>query len=680
MELAGLGRVKRPSPDPGSCSMTSDDLELRAINTIRGLAMDMPQKANSGHQGTAMALAPLAHVLWTRIMRYDPQAPDWPDRDRFVLSAGHASVLLYSMLHLTGYDLSLDDLRDFRQWGSRTPGHPERGHTPGVEVTTGPLGQGVGNGVGLGIAEAHLRARFGSEVCDHHTFVVCGDGDLSEGVSHEAASLAGHLGLGRLVYIYDDNHITIDGPTELALTDDAPARFAAYGWDVQDLGEAANDLDVLEAAIRRAMAVEDRPSLIVVRSHIAYPSPDHLDDPAAHGKAFSDEEVAATKEVMGFPPDATFHVPDDVAALYRAAGQRGEAERKAWEQRVGALADRAALDAALAGTGTDGWQDALPTFEVGEKLATRQASGKVFAALTDVVPGLIGGGADLSGNTGTLLKGAEQFTGATPGGTQLYFGIREHGMAAAMNGMAAHGGIIPVGGTFFVFSDYLRPSLRLAALDQHHLIYSFTHDSVGVGEDGPTHQPIEHLASLRAMPGMRVVRPADANETVTAWRDAIEGDGPTALVLSRQGLPVLEGTAGNDGVSRGAYVLAELGPEGEDLPDLILIGTGSEVSVCLEAARTLAAEDVAVRVVSMPCWEDFDAQDEAYQAEVLPAEAPTLSVEAGVTFGWERWADGSVGIDRFGASAPGGTVLANLGIDPDNVAERARALLAEIDD
>ena len=659
--------------------MTSDDLELRAINTIRGLAMDMPQKANSGHQGTAMALAPLAHVLWTRIMRYDPQAPDWPDRDRFVLSAGHASVLLYSMLHLTGYDLSLEDLQDFRQWGSRTPGHPERGHAPGVEVTTGPLGQGVGNGVGLGIAEAHLRARFGAEVCDHHTFVVCGDGDLSEGVSHEAASLAGHLGLGRLVYLYDDNHITIDGPTELALTDDAPARFAAYGWDVTDLGEAANDLDVLEAAIRKAMDVTDKPSLIVVRSHIAYPSPAHTDDPAAHGKAFSDEEVAATKEVMGLPPDRTFHIPGDVADLYRAAGRRGEAERKAWEQRTADLPDRAALDAALAGTGIDDWQDALPTFEVGEQLATRQASGKVFAALTEVVPGLMGGGADLSGNTGTLLKGEQQFTGATPAGRQLYFGIREHGMAAAMNGMAAHGGVVPVGGTFFVFSDYLRPALRLASLDQHHVIYSFTHDSVGVGEDGPTHQPIEHLASLRAMPDLRVVRPADANETVTAWRDAIDHDGPTALVLSRQGLPVLAGTAGNDGVSRGAYVLAEVGPDTEDLPDVILIGTGSEVSVCIEAAELLAAEDLAVRVVSMPCWEDFDAQDEAYQAEVLPAEAPTLSVEAGVTFGWERWADGSVGIDRFGASAPGATVLAELGMTPEHVAERARALLAEID-
>lgn len=661
--------------------MTTDDLELRAINTIRGLAMDMPQAANSGHQGTAMALAPLAHVLWTRIMSYDPTDPEWFDRDRFVLSAGHASVLLYSMLHLTGYDLSMDDLKAFRQWGSRTPGHPERGHTAGVEVTTGPLGQGVGNGVGLGIAEAHLRARFGADVCDHHTFVICGDGDLSEGVSHEAASLAGHLGLGRLVYIYDDNHITIDGPTELALSDNAPERFEAYGWHVQDLGEAANDLDVLEAAIRTAMAVEDRPSLIVVRSHIAYPSPKLTDSPAAHGKAFSDEEVAATKEVMGFPPDQSFFVPEDVAAYYRDAGARGAEAREAWEKRLAAFdGDRAALDAALAGTGTEGWADALPTFEVGSKIATRVASGRCFAALTATVPGLMGGGADLSGNTGTLLKGADQFDADTPGGKQLYFGIREHGMGATMNGMAAHGGVIPVGGTFFVFSDYMRPAVRLASLAQHQVIYSWTHDSVGVGEDGPTHQPIEHLASLRAMPGLRVVRPADGNETATAWRDAVDHRGPTALVLSRQDLPVLEGTAGNDGVSRGAYIVAELGPETEDdLPDIILIGTGSEVSVCLEAAQALAAEDVAVRVVSMPCWEDFDEQDEEYQAYVLPAEALTLSVEAGVTFGWERWASDSVGIDRFGASAPGSVVLDELGINPAHVAERARALLAEID-
>jgi transketolase len=660
--------------------MTSDDLELRAINTIRGLAMDLPQAANSGHQGTAMALAPLAHVLWTRIMRYDPQHPDWFDRDRFVLSAGHASVLLYSMLHLTGYDLTLDDLREFRQWGSRTPGHPERGHTDGVEVTTGPLGQGVGNGVGLGVSEAYLRATFGADVCDHHTFVICGDGDLSEGVSHEAASLAGHLGLGRLVYVYDDNHITIDGPTELALSDDAAKRFESYGWHVQQLGEAANDLDVLESAIRTAMAVEDRPSLIVVRSHIAYPSPKLTDSPAAHGKAFSDEEIAATKELMGLPADETFHIPDDVAAYYREAGARGAAEREAWEQRLAASSlDRAAFDAALDSTGVEGWEGALPTWEPGESIATRVASGQCFAALTATVPGLMGGGADLSGNTGTLLKGQEQFCPETPAGKQIYFGIREHGMGAVMNGMAAHGGVVPVGGTFFVFSDYMRPAVRLAALAQHQVIYSWTHDSVGVGEDGPTHQPIEQLASLRAMPDLRVVRPADANETAIAWRDALEHRGPTALVLSRQDLPVLEGTAGNEGVSRGAYIVAELGPEtDDDLPEIILIGTGSEVAVCLEAGLVLAGDGIAVRVVSMPCWEDFDEQDEEYQAYVLPAEALTLSVEAGVTFGWERWASDSIGIDRFGASAPGATVLTELGISPDHVVARARDLLAEL--
>ncbi len=661
--------------------MTTDDLELRAINTIRGLAMDMPQAANSGHQGTAMALAPLAHVLWTRIMNYDPTEPAWFNRDRFVLSAGHASVLLYSMLHLTGYDLSLDDLKAFRQWGSKTPGHPERNHTPGVEVTTGPLGQGVGNGVGIGMAEQYLRNLLGSEVVDHHTFVICGDGDLSEGISHEAASLAGHLGLGRLVYIYDDNHITIDGPTELALSDDAPLRFEAYGWHVQNLGEKANDLDALEAAIRTAMAVEGQPSLIVVRSHIAYPSPTLTDSPAAHGKAFSDEAVAATKEVMGFPPNETFYIPEDVAAYYTEAGQRGATARAAWDHKVAAFAgDRATLDAVLANTGTPGWESALPVWEVGEKIATRVASGKVFAALTEVVPGLVGGGADLTGNTGTQLKGASVLSRQEPGGRQIHFGIREHAMGAAMNGISGHGGVIPVGGTFFVFSDYMRPAVRLAAIAGHQVIYSWTHDSVGVGEDGPTHQPIEHLASLRAIPDLRVVRPADANETSTAWRDALNHIGPTALVLSRQDLPVLEGTAGNNGVSRGAYVLGEFGPEAEDLPDLVLVATGSEVWVCVEAAKQLANDALTVRVVSMPCWEDFDLQDEEYQAEVLPGEVPTLAVEAGVSFGWDRWADDTVGIDRFGASAPGDVVLAELGINPENVAERAQALLDEIDD
>ncbi len=658
--------------------MTSPDLELRAINTVRALAMDLPEKARSGHQGTAMALAPLAHVLWTRIMRYDAGSPEWFDRDRFVLSAGHASVLLYSMLHLTGYDLSLDDLKAFRQWDSRTPGHPERGHTPGVEVTTGPLGQGIANAVGLALAEAHLRARFSSDVCDHRTFVICGDGDLSEGVSHEAASLAGHLGLGRLVAIYDDNHITIDGPTEIALSDDAPARFRSYGWHVIELGEAANDLDALESGIREAMAVEDRPSLVVVRSHIGFPSPRFTDSPKAHGNPFDAAEIAATKSVMGLDPDQSFQIDSDVADLYREAGQRGASHRREWESRLASwTGDRAAFDAARSGTGLEGWAKALPAWQAGESVATRVASGACFAALTETVPGLLGGGADLSSNTGTQLPDATAFSAQTPEGRQLYFGIREHAMGAVLNGMAAHGGTIPLGGTFFVFSDYMRPAVRLAALASHKVIYSFTHDSVGVGEDGPTHQPVEHLASLRAMPGLRVVRPADANETAAAWADAIGHDGPTALVLSRQNLPVLEGTDAA-GVSRGAYVLLDSARPSDAMPDLVLVGTGSEVSLCLKAAAVLGDDDLAVRVVSMPCWEDFDLQDEAYQAEVLPAAVPTIAVEAGTTFGWDRWADEAIGIDRFGASAPGGVALDRLGINVEAVVNAARALIGEV--
>lgn len=658
--------------------MTPDDLELRAVNTIRGLAMDMPQQARSGHQGTAMALAPLAHVLWTRIMRYDAENPEWFDRDRFVLSAGHASVLLYSMLHLTGYDVGLGDLEEFRQWGSRTPGHPERGHTAGVEVTTGPLGQGIGNGVGLGIAEQHLRARLSPDVVDHHTFVICGDGDLSEGVSHEAASLAGHLGLGRLVYVYDDNHITIDGPTELSLGDDAAKRFEAYGWHVLDIGEAANDLDRIEQALRTAMAEESRPSLVILRSHIAHPSPKFTDDPKAHGNPFDAAEIAATKAVMGLP-DEPFHIDPEVAALYREAGRRGRQARLDWEERVAAWSgDRALLEAVLHDRPLEGWADAIPTWEPGEEVATRVASGKVLNALLPVVPELVGGGADLSGNTGTLLAGEEAFGRDHPEGRQIYWGVREHGMGSVMNGMAAHGGVLPVGGTFFVFSDYMRPAARLAALAGHRVIYSWTHDSVGVGEDGPTHQPVEHLASFRAMPGLRVVRPADANETAAAWARAVIHDGPTALVLSRQNLPVLHGTAQNPGVDRGAYVLTESGVGPDDLPDVVLVGTGSEVSVCVLAAELLTADGVAVRVVSMPCWEDFDDQDEEYQAEVLPAEVPTLAVEAGSTLGWDRWADDAVGIDRFGASAPGAQVLRELGIHPEHVAEAARSLLQEV--
>jgi transketolase len=646
------------------------DLEQRGIDVIRGLAMDAPQAANSGHPGTAMALAPLAHVLFTRVMQHDPSEPDWPDRDRFILSAGHASILLYSMLYLTGYGLELDDLKAFRQWRSKTPGHPERNHTKGVEVTTGPLGQGVGNGVGMGIAERWLRARYGPELCDHHTFVVCGDGDLMEGVSHEAASLAGHLGLGRLVYVYDDNHITIDGETELALTDDAAARFRAYGWDVDEVGEIANDCDALEAALRRGIAVEDKPTLIVLRSHIGYPSPKFTDTEAAHGNPFGEDEIRVTKELLGIPPDERFWVPDDVLALYREAGRRQASKRPAWEARRAQADDT--FTACLEGRGLAGWESKLPTWSPDDKpLATRVASQQVLDAVADVVPGLVGGGADLTGNTGTVLKQGVQ-SPAEAGGRQVYFGVREHGMAAAMNGMAMHGGVIPFGGTFFVFSDYMKPAVRLAAITGAHAVFVWTHDSVGLGEDGPTHQPIEQLAGLRAVPQLTLLRPADANETAQAWRVAVDHDGPVGLVLSRQNLPVLEGTAGNEGVLKGAYVLRDC--DGE--PDLVLIGTGSEVHVCLEAAALL--DDLQVRVVSMPSWDLFAAQGEAYQDAVLPPDAPTLAVEAGASLGWDRWADDVVALDRFGESAPGAQALEKLGFSPANVADRARSLLEDL--
>jgi transketolase len=658
-------------------SIASPDLQRRAIDVVRGLALDAPDAARSGHQGTAMALAPLGHVLWSRVLRYDASDPDWPDRDRFILSAGHASILLYSFLYLTGYGLTLDDLRAFRSWGSATPGHPEAGHTAGVEVTTGPLGQGFGNSVGMAVAERLLRSRFGPEVCDHRTYVICSDGDMMEGVSHEAASLAGHLGLGRLTAVYDDNHITIDGPTSLAFSDDTAARFEAYGWHVQRLGEQSEDLEALEGALRRAADVEDRPSLIVLRSHVAYPSPSHTDDPGAHGYVITGKELLEAKAVMGLPPEP-FHVPDDVVDLYRRAGQAGHDARRAWEERLEAFtradpAGRDAYDACMANVGLPGWAEKLPTFEEGKKIATRAASGECLNAVSDVVPGLLPGGADLTGNTGTTLKGASRQSREAQGGRQMAYGVREHAMAAAAVGMARHGGVLPAVGTFFVFSDYMRPAIRLAALSQAKVLFVFTHDSVGVGEDGPTHQPIEQLAALRAMPGLAVIRPADANETAHAWRMAVERTGPTALVLSRQGLPVLHGTAdAAAGVARGAYVLSDA-PEGE--ADLILVSSGSEVSLCLGAAELLAADGVGVRVVSMPCWDFYEAQTPDYHDQVLPADVPVHTVEAASPFGWERWADDVAGIDRFGASAPGDVVLAKLGFTPEAVAERARDLL-----
>ena len=646
--------------------------EQLAINVLRGLAMDGPQQANSGHPGTAMALAPLATVLWGRVMNHDPSAPDWPDRDRFILSPGHASILLYALLYLSGYGLTLDDLKAFRQWGSRTPGHPEAGLIPGIEVTTGPLGQGFANGVGMGIAERYLRSRFGPELTDHYTYVICSDGDLEEGISHEAASLAGHLGLGRLIYVYDDNHISIDGPTELALSDVAAQRFEAYGWHVHRVGEIANDTAALEAALLRAKEVDDRPSLIVLRSHIGWPAPHKTDSSAAHGEPLGTDEVRATKELLGLPPDETFWVPREAREYFRSAAVRGAGRRRAWAERAAAYpGDREAWAAALAGRGLPGWADRLPRWTAGESVATRVASGDCLNAVVEAVPGLVAGGADLTGNTGTKLNDAERQSREHPSGRQIYFGVREHGMGGVMNGMAMHGGVLPVGGTFFNFSDYMRPAVRLAAMSHAHVIYSWTHDSVGLGEDGPTHQPVEQLASLRAMPELRTIRPADANETAHAWRVAIERGGPTALILSRQKVPVLEGTARSGCVDRGAYALAE----DDGAPDVVLIGTGSEASVCVSAAEMLARDGLRARVVSMPSWELFEEQDTDYCEQVFPPGVPRLAVEAASSLGWERYADASVSIDQFGASAPGPVVLEQLGFTPENVAQRARALL-----
>jgi transketolase len=653
-------------------------LEQLGINVIRGLAMDAPRAANAGHPGTAMALAPLAHVLFSRVMRHDPSDPHWPDRDRFVLSNGHASILLYSMLYLTGYGLELTDLQSFRQFGSRTAGHPEVHLTPGLEVTTGPLGQGFANGVGMGIAERWLRSHFSPDLCDHHTYVIAGDGCLEEGISHEAASLAGHLQLGRLVYIYDDNHITIDGPTELSYNDNVPERFEAYGWDVDNIGEVANDVDAIEAALLRARAQEDKPSLIVLRSHIGYPSPHLTDTAKAHGDPFPEEEIRLTKEILGLPTDETFWVPDAVLDLYRRCIPRGQAFHTAWEKRFNAWdGDKERWNAAQRGHGLEGWESKLPTFAPEDgPIATRQAIKACLDATGDVIPGVFPGSADLTGNTGMAMEGAKAQSVDEPGGSLLHYGIREHGMGGIMTGMAMHGGIVPVGGTFFVFSDYMRGAVRVAALSEAHVIYSWTHDSIGLGEDGPTHQPIEQLAAMRAMPRLRVIRPADANETAQAWRIAVDSDGPTALILSRQKLPVLAETVERaaEGVAKGGYVLrAEAGGPAQ----LVLIGTGSEVQVCLEAADLLAEDGVVTRVISLPSWELLALQDDSYLRELFPPGVPRLSVEAASSFGWDRYADAFVAIDHFGASAPGEKNMQEFGFTPDHVADRARRLIQE---
>ncbi len=648
-------------------SSLSPELDRQAIALIRGFAMDAPLHAKSGHQGTAMALAPLAHTLYSRVLRHDPTQPGWVDRDRFILSGGHASILQYSLLFLSGYGLELGDIKAFRQWGSATPGHPEAGHTAGVEVTTGPLGQGFANAVGMALAERHLRTTFGADVMDHRTYVIAGDGCLMEGVSHEAASLAGHQRLGNLICIYDDNHITIDGDTALTYSDDVAARFAAYGWHVEHLGECAEDCDALEAALQRAAAETHRPSLLILRSHIGAPSPDFTDRHEAHGNPFTAEHVTRTKAVMGIP-DEPFWAPTHVVDAYRAhCTARGAAARTAWQQRFDASkVDRAVWDACWGATGVPGWEASLPTFEQGEKIATRVAIEKAFNASLAVVPGLVAGGADLTGNTGTKLAGQTGAQAGTPDGRQVFWGIREHGMGSAMVGMALHGGVLPAGGTFFVFLDYMRPPVRLAALSSAKVVFVFTHDSVGVGEDGPTHQPIEHLASLRSIPDLQVIRPADANETVAAWRAAVAHNGPTALVLSRQNLTVCtDGSA----VERGAAVVRDAAGA-----KVVLLATGSEVSLCVDAAEQLVAAGVPARVVSLPSWDRFAAQSADYRASVLPAGVPVLSVEAGVTYGWAAYADDSIGIDRFGASAPGNVVMEQLGISVANVVAQATAL------
>ena len=646
------------------------ELEARQINTVRALAMDAVMRANSGHTGTAMALAPLAHVLFSRILRYDAAEPGWPDRDRFILSAGHASMLVYALAHLVGYGVTLSDIRDFRQLGSITPGHPERGLTPGVEVTTGPLGQGFANAVGMALAERGLRSRLGADLVDHRTFVIVSDGDLMEGISHEAASLAGHQRLGRLIAVYDDNRITIDGSTDLALSDDAARRFEAYGWHVADLGDAAEDADALERALGEATLVSDRPSMVIVRSHIGYPMPTASDTSAAHGAITDADEIAAAKQAMGMAPDATFVVEHDVAQAYLAAGTRGAAERIEWEGRLAASGhDRAWLDALWSANAIGGRLSALPTFEAGTQMATRVAANRVFDASLDTVPALICGGADLTGNTGTNVT-AEVLSAENPGGRKLYFGVREHAMGAVANGMALHGGVLPAVGTFLVFSDYMRPAVRLAALSGAKSVFVWTHDSIGVGEDGPTHQPVEHIASLRAIPGLCVIRPADANETSQAWHIAVDRDGPTALVLTRQNVPVLDGTERASQVARGAYVLIDT-----PAPAVILAGTGSEVQCCTAAAALLAEDGIASSVVSMPSWDLFEAQDPGYRATVFPDGVPVLGVEAASAMGWDRYADATVTMNRFGASAPGSALMDHFGFTAPAIAAAARALL-----
>jgi transketolase len=677
-------------------------LDQQCINTLRFLSVDMVQKANSGHPGLPLGAAPMAYVLWTRWLKYNPHNPDWPNRDRFVLSAGHGSALLYSLLHLTGYDLSLDDIRQFRQWGSKAPGHPERGHTPGVETTTGPLGQGFGNAVGMAIAEAQLAARYnrpGHTPVDHFTYAIVSDGDLMEGVAAEAASLAGHLQLGKLTCLYDDNRVTLAAGTDITFTENRAARFEACGWHTMTVADG-NDLAALDAALAAAHAETARPSLILVRTHLGYGSPNQ-DSFKAHGSPLGADKVRQTKQTLDWPTEPEFLIPDAALAHFRTARERGVQAEAAWDESLRAYAgvfpDLAhELQGRLRAELPSGWDADIPVFNAdGQGLATREASGKVINAIAPRLPALTGGSADLDPSTKTALKGLGDFNpppaentdqqGADSGGwsyagRSLHFGVREHAMGAIVNGLAAHGGFIPYGSTFMIFSDYMRPSLRLAALMGLHIVHVFTHDSIAVGEDGPTHQPVEQLAGLRAIPNLVVIRPADANETAVAWRVALEmPDRPVLLVLTRQELPTLDRsryTAAN-GLRRGAYVLSDA-PNGK--PDLILLASGSEVSLIVAAAERLQQQGTAVRCVSMPSWELFEASPQAERDAVLPPSVSArLAVELGVSQGWERYigARGDMlGVERFGVSAPASVMLREYGFTVDNVCARARALLA----
>jgi transketolase len=664
------------------------ELDRLCVNTIRCLAMDGVEKAKSGHPGMPMGAAPMAYVLWTRHLKHHPRKPKWPNRDRFVLSAGHGSMLLYSLLHLTGYDLALDELQQFRQWGSRTPGHPENTLVEGIEMATGPLGQGFATGVGMAMAQKYLAARFnrdGHDLVDYRIYAIVSDGDLMEGVSHEAASLAGHLGLDNLIYLYDDNHISIEGPTDLAFTEDVQKRFDAYGWFTLRVPDG-NDLEAIDQALHAAKAQKGKPALILVRTHIAFGAPHAQDTAEAHGAPLGEEEVRLTKKAYGWPTEEKFFIPPEALSEFRKCVARGSEAEAAWQQKLDACRkvapDLAAeWDRYVTGELPAGWKEKLPVFKPADgALATRQASGKVLAAIAPALPTLVGGSADLAPSNNTYLKGLGDFSKGNYGARNFHFGVREHAMGAALNGMALSG-LIPYGGTFLVFSDYARPALRLAALMEARSIFVFTHDSIFLGEDGPTHQPVEHLAALRVIPHLMVLRPADANETAVAWRIAIEHrGGPVALLLTRQGLPILDRSryASAEGVARGAYVLADASGT---TPQVLLLASGSEVSVAVEAHEKLAAEGIASRVVSMPSWDLFEKQPQAYRDEVIPpAVSVRVAIEAASPFGWERYVGptGAVlGLNRFGASAPYKVLAEKFGFTPADVIRRAKELLGK---